>query len=105
MVEYMEIGPVPCNEPCAQVGQDNYRQEAKKEMQAYIYQLHRAFPDAYDNNIDFVMKWYQHDFGTYGEVCIQFFTDDENAVAMAYEIESHLPEDWDTEARKELNLQ
>ena len=105
MIEYIEIGPVPCNEPCAQVGEENFKANARREMNAYINQLERKFPDASANGVEFVMKWYPHDFGTYGEVCIAFFLGDEYSEGLAYDIERQLPEDWDTEARKELSLQ
>lgn len=105
MIEYMEIGPTPCEEDCAQVGENDFRQRASKEMDAYINLLYRKFPQAEDKGITFKKKWFQHDFGTYGEVCIYWNTDDSEADEFAYEIERNLPDVWDREAMQELGLE
>lgn len=102
MKEYMEIGPCPSNETCAQVGQDNFIVEAKKEMSAYVDQLYRTFPEVLNMGINFKSKWFPHDFGTYGEVCIFWDADNEKADSYVYEIEKQLPEFWDEEALAEL---
>ena len=44
MIEYLEIGPVPAGEDCAQVGSIDFRNQSKREMRAYINQLKREFP-------------------------------------------------------------
>lgn len=103
MLEYMEIGPVPCEEDCAQVGQSDFRKIASKQMDAYISQLKREFATRLDV-IDFGKKWFNHDFGTYGEVVVYFNPDDEYSTKSAYFVESHLPMNWDDEAIEELNL-
>lgn len=100
--EYMEIGPTPYDEDCAQVGFAGYRERADKELTAYINQLNRMFYDAEEKGIRFKTKWFQHDFGNYGEVCIYWNTDNEVADVYAYEIERSLPSNWDEEALKEL---
>ena len=104
MKDYMEIGPSPCSEDCAQVGGEGFRQRATKEMDAYINQLNRMFGDLIKDNksIYFSKKWFPHDFGTYGEVVINF--DDETDYDIIYEIERNLPEYWDDEAKKQLDL-
>ena len=43
VMEYIEIGATPYDEDCAQVGAENYRKDAMKEMNAYINQLNRSF--------------------------------------------------------------
>ena len=102
MKEYMEIGPVPYNEDCAQVGFEDYRKDALKEMDAYINQLNRAFTDAESKGIKFKQKWFEHDFGSYGEVCAYWNPEDPIADEYVYIIESGLPGNWDEEAKKQL---
>jgi hypothetical protein len=101
-MEYMEIGSTPFDESCAQLGQDYYVLKATKEMEAYINQLYRSFPDAINHKIRFVKKWFNHDFGQYGEVVLKWDTDDSNADDYAYHIERNLPANWDEEAIMEL---
>lgn len=101
-IEYMEIGPTPYDEDCAQVGSYNYRELARKEMNAFINQLNRTFPDANEKGISFKVKWFSHDFGSYGEVCMYWNIDDPIADQYVYAIDSNLPPKWDEEAIKEL---
>jgi hypothetical protein len=104
MRDYIEIGPTPCDENCAQVGDDNFRMIADKEMSIYIDQLNRMFGDLIKNShsVSFSKKWFAHDFGTYGEVVINF--DDEKDSEIPYKIERNLPEQWDEEALKQIKL-
>lgn len=104
MQEYIEIGPSPYEEDCAQVGNENYRKDASKEMVAYINQLNRTFIDAESKGITFKQKWFDHDFGAYGEVCMYWNTENEEADSYVYEIEKRLPESWDKLAMEELGI-
>ena len=99
---YMEIGPTPYNEKCAQVGFEDYRKDALKEMDAYINQLNRVFTDAESKGITFKQKWFDHDFGAYGEVCVYWSPEDSIANEYVYIIESSLPGNWDEKAITEL---
>lgn len=100
-MEYMEIGPVPCEEDCAQVGQPDFRKISSIEMNAYIHQLEREFQTRLDV-IRFEKKWFNHDFGSYGEVVVYYDPEDEYSTQSAYFVESHLPMRWDDEALEEL---
>lgn len=103
MRDWFEIGPAPCNEECAQVGENNFVSNANKEMDAYINQLNRKFGELISGTtIHFRKKWYDHDFGRYGEVIISY-DDAEEKAHLVYEIERELPEFWDEEALKELS--
>jgi hypothetical protein len=104
MKEYMEIGPTPYDESCAQVGSADYMNKASKELDAYLNQLNRIFSDAQSKGIMFKEKWFNHDFGSYGEICMYWNTDNEVADVYAYEIERSLPSNWDEEAKKELGI-
>ena len=103
MRTYLELSPCPTDEDCAQVGQPDYRAKATKEMKAYINQLYRQFPDAEDKGCDFFIKWFPHEFGSYGYVCVMFSEDEDMQVDFAYGVENNLPDNWDDEALKELN--
>ena len=100
-MEYMELGPTPCDEDCAQLGTDGYRERARKEAQAYIRQLVRIHgePPAY---ADFATKWFNHEFGQYCEVVIKYDEDNDEAREYAYKVESNLPPTWDKVAEQEL---
>ena len=41
MNNYLYIGSAPCDEDCAQVGTDGYREQALKECNALLAQMHR----------------------------------------------------------------
>ena len=41
----MSIGPVPCEEDCAQVGQEKYRERAIDECKRFIQLLRKTFGD------------------------------------------------------------
>jgi hypothetical protein len=103
-IERIEIGSTPYDEDCAQVGSIDYSMKANKEMKAYINQLNRMFPDSESKGINFKVKWFSHDFGSYGEVCIVWDTDNAIADEYAYVIDSDIPGNWDEEARKELGI-
>ena len=97
MRDYMELGPTPCDEPCAQVGAYDFESKVRKECRAYKHQLERLFPEC-----DFIVKAFSHDFGTYYEVCVVYDTDDRQSAENALKVEINLPEKWDEEAKKEL---
>lgn len=101
-IDYMYLGPTPCDEDCAQLGQDGYRAQAVKEMNAYIAQLYRTFADVDEFNVRFKIKWENHDFGTYGEVVAVYDAANQESTRKALDIEWQLPEKWDEEALKEL---
>jgi|688.fasta_scaffold186715_2 hypothetical protein len=105
MKEYMVLGQTPYDEDCVQVGTKDYVEKAHIEMQAYLNQLHRLFPDAEAKGIDFRSKRFDHDFGSYYEVCAYWNTNNEVADEYVYIIEASLPNVWDREALQELNLE
>ena len=43
-MEYIEIGPVPASEPCAQVGTDNYLARSMRECEVFRRMLERVLP-------------------------------------------------------------
>ena len=103
MRDYIYFGPTPCDEDCAQVGQDNFREQAKKEMNAYMNQLYRQFPELENSGVYLKILWQNHDFGTYGEVVAVYDDENSESLELALKIENNLPENWDEEALKELS--
>ena len=105
MMEYIELGSVPCDEPCAQVGDDDYRERARRECRAYINQLTRMIKSAgkeIPEGFRLVIKSNPHDFGTYHEIACKFQDDNEAACELAYWVDENAPSLWDGEALREL---
>ena len=102
MTDELSLSPTPVGEDCAQLGAQNYQQQAQKECRAFINQLKREFgePPAYTA---LKIKRCPHDFGTYLDVVVQFDDRDEASVQYAYKVEANLPENWDEESLKEIN--
>jgi len=101
MKDYLTLGPTPYDEPCAQLGTDHFYAKSRIESDAYINQLLRQFGEP-PGLCFFRTKPFHHEFGTYYEVVITFFDDDEEAVRFAYNVENNLPAQWDQEALNEL---
>ena len=103
MKDYMEIASAPYDEPCAQVGADNYSELAHKECNALIGQLRRELGEE-PGTARLRIKANPHDFGTYYEVACYYDDEDEEGMAYAFKCESDCPGTWDKIARKELGL-
>jgi len=99
MRDYITLGPVPCEEKCEQVGPNCDYSQMTKECRVYINQLKRQSPKA-----ELRIKSFPHDFGTYKEVAVFYDDQNEESVQIAYDLEASLPENWDEEAIRELNL-
>ena len=92
--EYIELGPVPANEDCAQTGDPDFRKKALEEGTRYIKLLKRTFP-IMPSSCDFQLKFFPHDFGAYAEVVITYDPNDEASTDFAYNVERELPETWE----------
>lgn len=102
MRDCLYIGPVPSNEMCAQVGDDDFTQRATVECRVYADQLRRMFPAVPESGARFATQWQEHDFGRYAEVVIYYDPSNEAQVMAAYDAEGRLPEEWDDAARTAL---
>jgi hypothetical protein len=103
MIDELFLSTTPVDEPCAQVGQQDYHHRTRLEARAFIGQLLRQFGEPPPG------AWYKvracaHDFGTYHELVVRFDEASEEAVAFAYRLEDELPLHWDDQARQELGL-
>ena len=102
MRDYIEIGPSPAGEDCAQIGDDGSTQQNRRECQAFLHQIRRQFgPEPDGARLSIGAN--QHDFGTYYEVRCHYDTADEVSADYAYGCED-AAEHWDDDARKELGL-
>ena len=105
MRDYINIGPTPCDETCAQVGDNNYGIRSKIETRAYKNQLNRMFPEVLNSKtLSFSVQTFTHDFGSYKEVVINYDDDNEqeyNDIALML-VDRNTPTNWDEEALKEI---
>ncbi len=99
---YIEIGPVPGEENCAQVGSSDYTEASLRECEVFRRMLARLFPVPAGLPVAYVGRTHPHDFGNYREVSIRYDDSDSQAVEFAYEVEQSAPGEWDAIARYEL---
>jgi len=93
MRDYPSLGPVPLDEECAQLGTPDYPEKAKKECRRYKELLLEKF-GLPPGGAFLAVKGFQHDFGTYYEVCVIFDDESAEAVDYAYMLEANSPETW-----------
>lgn len=93
----IEVGPVPADESCAQVGHDDYSDRSRRECAVYIRQLQRIFGHPDPAILRFVRRAFPHELGRYHEVVAVM-----NAAGAELFDESKLPSEWDHIARAEL---
>ena len=92
--DYIDIGPTPCEEDCAQVGQPDYATKARAECNRFIELIRRALgPEPEGARL--AVKSNPHDFGPYYEVVCYYDTDNEEATRYAYRCEGEAPVRWD----------
>ncbi|MFS8931467.1 hypothetical protein [Cupriavidus taiwanensis] len=93
----IEVGPVPAEESCAQVGQADYEAQSRLECAVFIRQLQRVFGNPDPVALSFERRGFPHELGRYHEV-VAIMT------AAGAEIfdEATVPTCWDAIARAEL---
>ncbi len=104
MTDYIElVTTTPVDESCAQVGMEDYINQARLEARTYISQLQRVY-GAPPVGSHFKIIRCPHDFGTYLD--IRFYYDDEDQRHVAYmdNIEQGC-EQWDESSLSELEKQ
>lgn len=92
--DYIEIGPGPCNEECAQVGSPNYRTNALRECQTYIQAIRNYLGQEPDGAL-LSYKWFPHDSGSYVEVVCFYDIENEQAREYAFKCEAKAPMTWE----------
>ena len=96
MRDYLTLGPVPHDEPCAQLGSEGYAHQARLECGRFAEQIRRHYPEP-DNGY-LAVKSFAHDFGSYFEVVAVFDDTDQESTEWAYRVESdplHVLAEWD----------
>lgn len=97
MIDYIDLGPVPANETCAQVGSDGYHERARAECKRYRALLEATYAAAHDGRecpARIVIKSNPHDFGSYLEVGVKFDSDDAKQLEAALWLEDNAPTEW-----------
>jgi len=101
---YIELGSSPSGEDCAQLGTPGYYDRMTVEigeLRRMMEQVHPA-PDTCPS-ARYVRKSFQHDFGTYYELCAYFDDRDPVSIQWSFEAERCVPERWDDKARQALS--
>lgn len=94
MRDFIEIGPAPFEEDCAQVGDPDYQRQATAECRAFIEAIRRKLgPEPEGAYLK--VKWFDHDFGSYCQVVCFFEDDNPQAVDYAYKCEAEAPATWE----------
>ncbi len=101
-MQYIEIGPVPGEESCAQVGNPDYTEASLRECEVFQRMLYRLFPIPEGIPVAYVGRTHPHDFGSYREVSIRYDETNGAAVDFAYQVELSVPSNWDAIAQYEL---
>ncbi len=101
MRDHVYVGSVPPEEDCAQAGTDGYYERAKEECRAYVNLLRRTLgPEPEGARL--AVKSHDHDFGPYLGVVCYYDCGKEESMDYAFRCESEGPQEWDEEARREL---
>ena len=93
MRDFLNIGPVPCDEECAQVGCENYKKLAMDECFKFIDVIRKKLGNE-PKGADLIVKAFPHDFGTYYEVVCYYDDQNEKATEYAFKCESDSPTTW-----------
>lgn len=95
------IGSSPCDEACAQVGDDGYELRARAECRMFVEAIEAALGHP-PVGAQLVIKSSAHDFGRYLEVVVRFDPENEAAVDYAYRVQDQAPTRWTDEQRARL---
>lgn len=105
MRDYLNIGSTPADEPCAQVGSENYGKLSSIECRAFAHQCQRVLEAKYgpEYSVNIQIRSFPHDFGSYKEVVVYYDSDNKEQTQQAFYLESADLSNWDKEALEELN--
>ena len=98
--DFVTLGPVPSDENCAQVGEDDYEARARRECKRFIDLLRETFgPEPVGAYLS--TKGFPHDFGTYYEVVCYFNERVPESIEYAYRLERDAPTRWGGEPEED----
>lgn len=92
-MDYINIGPVPAEEDCAQVGSADYHRNARKECQRFADGIIHFFGTP-PVGARVSIKSFPHDFGSYLEVIVYYDENVSAAVDYAFRVEAECPGTW-----------
>jgi hypothetical protein len=96
MIDSLSIGPVPADEDCAQVGDDDYFLRARHECFRFIELIRKALgPEPEGAHLR--IQCCPHDFGSYLDVVCTYDDRYQRAVDYAFRCESEAPVKWEAE--------
>ncbi len=102
MLDYIDIGPSPYDEPCEQanVSGSNY-DRMRAECRAFVAQIRRQIGHE-PEGARLAAKFNRDgDYGYYSVVC-HYDSKIKKAIDYAYKCEMEMPAKWDAAAKKEL---
>ena len=94
MIDYLEIGPVPCEEDCQQVGTESYSPVAAREECHRFIRAIRTTVGHEPQGAWLTVRSNPHDFGTYYEVAVKYDDNYPEAFEYALRVESDAPTRW-----------
>ncbi len=97
MINYLELGSSPANEPCVQTTDPDYCELAVVECRRFkaLLAAHYAAQHAgRECPVSLRVKSNSHDFGTYYEVAVRFDDRVEAQIEAAYWFEENAPTEW-----------
>jgi hypothetical protein len=101
MNSILTIESTPVNEPCVQMGEENFRRNSILECNALIAQIRREMgPEPGSARLK--VQSNPHDFGTYYDIGIEFNENSEEEVEWACRVEGDSPSEWDKESKAYL---
>ena len=96
MYDYIELGCTPAEEDCIQVSRNHdYMPAMRAELHRYIDLLKSVMPVPDGIPAWYQVKFFPHDFGSYGKVVIKYSDNDPRAIEFACFVEAHTPATWD----------
>ena len=93
---YIPIGPVPAEEECIQVREENYQERSRKECNRFIERIRQVLGSE-PEGAKLAIKSFPHDFGNYLEVVCWYDENYPNSIKYAYCCESNAPIKWTDE--------
>ena len=96
MRDFVTIGSTPSDEPCACVGEANYRTRALEECRRFIALLRDTFGPEPEGAC-LRTRWFPHDFRDYVQVVCYFDSDLPESMDYAFQCEDDAPATWASE--------
>jgi hypothetical protein len=93
MRDLVYLGPVPVDEDCVQVGDQDYEIKAAYQCEQYILLIRRVV-GVEPQGAKLKVKWNDHDLGSYCEVVCEFDDRYQEAFDYAFRCESEGPTKW-----------